>query len=977
MLRATAIAVIAATVLVACTSDGDRDNATTSTTAGDAEEPPTSAAFEAADAPVPGRVPLPGLLDMTDERLPDDPAVRTGTLGNGLRYYVRNNDNPGGKAELRLAVDAGSVDELGPTTGVAHFVEHMLFNGTEAFPENELIDVLRSFGASFGADINAFTSFDETVYSLTVPSADQTVELGLTILDQWLSHATIDEEQVVAERGVVLDEWRVRTQSTDGRLFDVAEDLYLTGSPYAGRSPIGTPGSITVMERSVLREFYESWYRPDNAAVVVVGDIDVEGVEADLERIFGDRPAPDAELPPRSDASFDVDTTPDFALHADPDQSTVDVEVTLPLPAMPAGGTLAARAALIDAMIYRALIERLRFDVADGTAPFDDVTQGTNSFVATLDAPALYAFTDADRVDDTLRALLDEYERANRFGFTEEEVDVARRTIRAALDSRHDGRDSTQDAVFADEYVADFLTGAGFPSIDDEYDAVVELLDAVTAAALDRRFRARWTNSAPHVIISTPEADSTRMPSRDEVLTMIGAATDAELSRRDERGDLPDALMERPAGVEPGSVELLLPFDDPLLDPVELTFPNTVRVILNSNDIVAGRVFMQARSPGGTSLVEDGDVVDALYATEVVLSSGVADFNRSELDRIIAGEDVQLDAWLTPYDENFAGVASSADVEVLFQLVHLYMTRPRFDPVALNQVRSRVGPVVADPASDAVATSEDAIADLRYPGELRYAVLPEPAQFDTLDVAGVERVWRDRFGNASEWVFVFSGDLDIDELTELAGSYLGGLPDGGSETWIDVEDPPPTAPVTEIRRAGTGDTASVTLLFTSPIDDVDARLRANAAVAGEIISARLTDVVRERLGDTYSPFALTHVTVDPDPVVETVVSVTGAPDRVETIGALVIAELADLAAAGPTPSEFFNAAAQVEESYRFVDNGSFLAELLDDATHPALELDDYLLEPGELSSVTEATVRKYVATHVPAGAYIQVTVLPR
>jgi len=205
-------------------------------------------------------VPLPGLLDPADDVLANDDDVRTGTLANGLQYYVRNNDNPGAKASLQLAIKAGSVDELGDSTGLAHFVEHMLFNGTELFPENELIDVLRSFGAEFGPDVNAYTSFDETVYQLSVPNADESIAIGMQVLVHWLSHATFDEDQVVAERGVVLDEWRRSTQSTRGRLFEIAQAMYFPGTGYLGRSPIGHDTSIENMEAEELIEYYKAWY---------------------------------------------------------------------------------------------------------------------------------------------------------------------------------------------------------------------------------------------------------------------------------------------------------------------------------------------------------------------------------------------------------------------------------------------------------------------------------------------------------------------------------------------------------------------------------------------------------------------------------------------------------------------------------------------------------------------------------------------
>jgi len=926
----------------------------------------------------PGGPALPGLLDGSDEPIPNDGAVRTGVLANGLTYYVRRNDNPGGKADLRLAVRAGSVDELGAETGVAHFAEHMLFNGTEKYPENQLIDTLRSFGAAFGADVNAYTTFDETVYTLTVPNADESVETGLDVLEQWLSHATFDEAQVVAERGVVLDEWRVRTQSTRGRLFDVAQELFLSGSPYDGRSPIGTEDSIESMPSDVLTGYYGTWYRPDNAAIVVVGDVDVDAIVGDIERLFGPAVPVEAVVPARPDTTFAVDVEPDVGLHVDPDQQTVDVEVTLPLPAVESNGTLGVRTELVDAMIYDALVRRLRQDLAAGRAPFDDITQGSNSLVDTLDAPALYAFTDAERSDDTLVALLDEYERAFRFGFTPEETDLARETVRSIFDARFDGRDSTQDTDYAAALVDAFLDGAPYPSISDEYEIATSILDAVTPEALAVRFAARWANAAPHVIISTPEAVADQIPTEAEVLDVIASTSTRDIAPRAEQRDLPDALMARPEAQAPLSIEQVTPQGDSLFDPVRMVYPNGVTVILNTNTIVEGQVFYQGASPGGSSLVADADVVDALYAPDIVTSSGLDDFDQSELARITAGADADVSAWIDPYVDHFAGSAATDDLEVLLQQLHLYMTRPRFDEVALEQVRRRVVPVVADPSSDPLTAGDDALLDARYPGELRYASVPEPEEFATLDLDGVERVWRDRYGDASDWVFVFSGDFDRDAAMSLTGSYLGTLPGSGTtEQWVDVGNPPPPGvDVTEV-SAGTGDTASVTMLFTSPVDDIDARLRVTADVSSGLVQARLTDVIREQLGESYSPSSVSFVTTDPDPVIETFVFVTGSPDRVTSIAELVVAELDDLGTNGPTEQEFLNAFAQVEEALNFVNNGSFVQELIDDEIHPRLDLDDYLFERVELENVTAAAVQAYIDEHIGPDRYIQVTVEPR
>jgi zinc protease len=629
-------------------------------------------------------------------------------------------------------------------------------------------------------------------------------------------------------------------------------------------------------------------------------------------------------------------------------------------------------------MIYSALIRRLDQDVSAGDAVFDDITTGTNSFVRTLDAPALYAITTADRVDATLQALLDEYERTDRFGFSAEETEVAKAAAQAGFDSLYDGRNTTQDVDYAEQYVQHFLAATPYPHADTLYEVATATIAAVTPEALDLRFRARWDNTAPHVIISTPEQSADQMPSEAEVLAMIAATPERELSPRDGGRELPDELMVAPEPVEPTSREELLDLDDPFFDPIEIVFPNGARVRLTSNDIVEGQVGFQAASPGGSSLVTDDDVVDALYAADVVTSSGVGEFNQSELEQMLADRDVGLVADITPYVDSLAGGSASSDLETLMQLIHLYMTQPRFDPVALGQLQRSEGPVVSDPASAPDLAGYDALVDHRYPGELRYAVLPTPEQFATLDLEGVERVWRERFGDAGDWVFVFAGDIDVDELVDLAERYIGTLPgDSTVEQWIDVEDPPPAGVVRSTVEAGTGDSSSLSLLFTTPLASVDGATRATNDVVTEVLTTRLTDVIRERLGESYSPTAFSYINSDPDLALETYVSVTGSPDRVESVGDLVVAEIADLATNGPSEREFQGAFAQVEESYGFVNNQTFIQEMLNDAIWPDREMQDYIDQYSALGDVTAETVRAFIAAQIPTTQYIQVAVLPR
>ncbi|HWL45938.1 MAG TPA: insulinase family protein [Ilumatobacter sp.] len=956
------------------------------TAAGPADTDPPAASTPGTEAPdtappttEPGRAvtPLPGLLDTSDVPIELDPAVATGMLDNGLAYFVRHNEEPGSKASLRLVIGAGSANELGDETGVAHFLEHMLFNGTEKFPENELINVLRGFGAEFGPDVNAYTSYDETVYELDVPNRDESVALAIDVLHEWLTAATLDAGEVASERGVVLDEWRRSTQTFDGRLYAIASEHYLAGTAYAGRSPIGTDASIEAMEPAPLRRFYDAWYRPDNAAVVVVGDIDVDEVVGMIEHTF-DAAEPRGDAGVRVSGAVGPFTEPAFVLHADPDQTTVDVEVTLPIPTTDGDGTAAVRASMLDQVAFDVLVRRLSRDAAGGDMPFDDVWPGTNSFVDGLDAPALYAFTDADRAAATLDALLDEYERAYRFGFEAAEVDAAVAVLRPMYAALYGPDRETQDYEFADELVGYFLRGHPAPDRAAGYQVFIAELDAITPAAVAERFNARYTNTAPQVIISVPERQAAEVPDAATVLAAVAAAPERAIEPRDAATVLPSTLMERPPAVAHTGERRMSDAGWDAFDPIEYTYPSGVRVILVPNKIAQGEVFLQASSPGGSAMVAPDDLVDASFAANVVTASGAGEFGSADLDQIVSGLDVELFPLLTTYTEGWTGRAASTDAEALLALLHLRTTAAQADPVRLRQIVQQTQPIVDDPSIEPGTAGADALNQARYGDSPYYDVLPDPAAFATLDVDGVERVWNDRFGDASDFVFVIAGDFDRAEMKLLADSYLGTLPGRrGIETPANVTPPAPTGAVSTTVQAGSGATASVEMLFTSPVARLHPADDALVDVATSVIEARLTKVVREQFGDSYSPFAVSWVDEDPDPVMVTYVYASGSPERIAAIGDTIRTELADLAGGGLTEAEFTTALAPVVERSRYVDNGEFLRELNRAAWNPDYDLTDYVYKYEAVDAVTRQAVQALIAERIPVTAYAEAIVTPR
>ena len=911
-----------------------------------------------------------------DAPIPADPDVRTGTLANGLTYYIRHNERPGGRAELRLAVNAGSVDEAPDQSGVAHFVEHMLFNGTEQFPENELIDVLRGFGAEFGADINAYTSYDETVYQLTVATDDdEVVATGLDVLAQWLSAATLDPTAVEQERGVVIDEWRGSAESSQGRVFDAIERLFLAGTAYDGRDPIGTSDAIESMTPEPLRRFYDDWYRPDNAALVVVGDIDVD----DIEQAIADRfesVSPRGQEPAVPDLAFVADTEPAVEVLADPDQPATFVEVTLPVPAVSPGGVGVWRDEVLDGIAFEAIADRLASDVSAGGVAFTSAAVDSNSHVRGLDAPSVLADTSAEGVPDTLQAILDEMERVDRDGFGSNEISRLVTQRRTAAESVYEARAKVQDVEYAESYVANFLAGSPIPDAATELEMMTDILDAVTPAVVADRFRERWTATAPHVLVVGPVDEP--LPTSDDLLAMIATIADRELQPRDDEGTAATELMARPEPITEAEVEPLTEAPWAFLEPTRLVFPNGATVIYNVTDITDGDVAFAGRSLGGSSILADDDVVDAMLAGEVVASSGIGELGQVDLDHFLAGADVSVAGAISPYTEGFSGRAAAPDLEVLFQLVHLYMTEPRVEPIAVDNVARTYRPLIEDPGSDPGLAGLVALYEERYGDEPRLQYLPSAEDFSTLDAAGVERVWRDRFGDASDWVFAFSGDFDEDVLVDLARRYVGTLPaTGRSEHWVDVESPPPAGVVERTVEAGTGAQGALDVLYTVPVESIDPSDVAAAAVVTQLLSTLLTDDIREELGESYSPFATVAIYGDPDPVVETYVSVTGAPDRIGAIAQFVQDDVGRLRADGPSNDEFDTAIAQVSRDIDLFSDAQLIDEILEAEVNGVVDLQDFADQDVALQELTIDDVRTFVAAYLPVDQYIQISVLPR
>jgi zinc protease len=869
--------------------------------------------------------------------LPLDPEVTRGRLDNGLSYYIRYNDSPGGRAELRLLVDAGSVQEDPDQAGMAHFLEHMMFNGTRRFPRNALISVLESFGPRFGPDINAYTTFDETVYELSLSTADpELVPLGIDVLREWATEATLTETDVREERGVILDEWRLRAQGFDARVDEQLQFLLLEGSDYEGHDPIGTDSSISATEPAELERFYDDWYHPGRMTVVAVGDFDVAEMESLIVDAFGD--VPSRAEPRRSEISpYPTPERPRARTHLDAEATLAGVSV---LWARPAGQMTTVgdyQTSLATQLGLEILADRLNNDALSGTGPLLGAVALNLDWTRGVEVRGIDTEIRPEQAEEGLNDILVEVERLRRHGIGAAEFERAVTGYASYSQQFFEQQESAQDLQFAVQIAAHHLAGDHMMGPDQMYEVESAILDRLTVEDLEMALEP-VLESSPMIMMLGPDEPGLSIPDEAAVLAAFDSVLTMEIEPRSGADEAPTDLM-----TVPDPVPVTASTVDPDFGYTTLTFANGATVYLWESDIATRAVHARIEGFGGTSQVDLADLPEAFLATQIVNRSGVGDFDIPTLRRALSGRIVGVDPWITETRQGLEANSSSSDVETLFQLIHLTMTEPRFDPSAFDAVIDETRSVVEAGAELPALMFEEALSEAYYGDDPRYFVLPDAGQLAEFDRSVAEHVYRERFGNAGHFAFAFVGDFDSGEMAGLAARYIGTLP-GSPEpgSFVDNQPLPPREVQVRVVEAGTGQQGQIGLFFTNPHEPT-ARDRLAARLVELIVTARLRERVREELSATYSISVLIDLQRDPDPFAESYIISTGDPAGLEVISEEIIADLALLRDQGPTPEQFETGLSQLRNEIELLDN-STLAQALVTAylypDQPVVELTD-------------------------------------
>ncbi|HEX5723974.1 MAG TPA: insulinase family protein [Longimicrobiaceae bacterium] len=902
-------------------------------------------------------------------RLPQDTGGIVRRLPNGLTYHVRVNREPPARAELRLVVNAGSVLEDEDQRGLAHFVEHMAFNGTRRFAKHELVDYLESVGMRFGPDVNAYTSFDETVYMLTLPTDTAGVlEKGLDILEDWATGITFDTAEVRKERGVVVEEWRLG-RGAGARVQDRQFPILFAGSRYAERLPIGDVRTLETATAEALRRFYQDWYRPELMAVVAVGDFDPAQMEAMIRERFGRIPR---TLRARTRTVYDVQghRGTRYSSVTDPELSSSQVTIMHTTPARSRWTLRAYREGMVESLYSGLINDRLNEITQRPGAPFLGVFSSSGALLRTVDAFVLSAEVPDGGAERGLEALLVEARRAARHGFTAAELEREKAEVLRMWEQMWAERGKATSAQFAGQFVGQFLYGGPLLSIDTEYELHRSLLPGITLAEVDRRARAWLARPGRALLFSGPERPGLRTPGPDELAAAVARAARARTTPYTETVSTSPLLAQAPEAGRVVAEDSL-----PEIGVTRWTLSNGARVVLKPTDYREEEVFLVGRSPGGTSLVPDSAFLYARTATAAAQVGGVGTLSVVDLSKRLSGQTATVGVDIGELHEGLTGYAAPRDLETLFQLVYLYFTSPRRDTVAWEAYRQRARETLRNRGAGPEEAFGDTLSAVLTGHHLRARPLTS-ASFDSISLDRSLEIFRDRFSDAGDFTFYLVGNFEPAAVRPLVERYLAALPaTGRAEAGRDVGMRVPRGVVRHTVRRGLEPKGETQIVFSGPLEFS----RRNAGLLrslADVLELRLREKLREELGGTYGVGVGASAAREPRPEYRVSIGFGAAPERLEELTRSVFAEIDSLKTGGVTELDL----AKVRESHRrqletnLRDNNFWLTQLL---AYDRYGWDPRLIPSEPLSlEITAAELREAARRFLDTANYVQVSLFP-
>lgn len=911
-----------------------------------------------------------GIIEEDPDALPVDSNVRIGTFENGLKYYVRENTEPEGRAVLRLVLDAGSILEEEDQLGLAHFAEHMAFNGTEKYAENEIIEYIESMGMAFGPDLNAHVSFDETVYKLTLPTDDlEALETGFEVLEQWARKITFDPVELEKERGVILEEWR-SGRGAQARIREEQFPILFADSRYATRMPIGEPEIIRTFERQRIVDFYEDWYRPELMAVIAVGDFDADQIEGWIRKYF--EPIEPARNP-RPRVYYEV---PDhretrYAIAADPELQRTTVAVYNKRPVEVLRTHEDYRQSLVHQLFSIMMNARFNEISQSPDAPFIAAGAGRDRLVRTKGIDYLIALVETGGESEGLSAIVREANRVLQFGFTESELERARQDALNFIDQAYNDRENTTSTRFVEEYTRNFLEDETIPGIAYERELFHRYIPEIELEEVNEIAADYLRDSNRVLVVSAVERDGQEVVTREELSTALSTALAAEVEPYEDEVDEGPLLPNPPS---PGDVVEERALD--AVDAVELTLSNGARVVLKKTDFKNDEVLFTAFSRGGTSLVPLSDYASADHAAQIANESGVGNFDTVALRKKLSGRTVSLSAYIRELEEGMNGSSSVKDLETLFQLIYLSFTDVRTDRDAFETYLRNLRNQIANREAQPFAAFGDRFTEILYQNHPRRQPLSEE-EIDAIDLDEAMSIYRERFADADDFVFFFVGNFDEGVIRTYIEQYIAPLPSrSGREQFEDVGVDYADGVVTDVVYKGLEPASQVVITFHGDYEwnrTNNHRLQSLASV----LETRLREVIREEEGGTYGIGSFGAQIRYPDEHFLLQIVFGTDPERAEELVERVF-EIADELKAAPVDATYVENVkeAQRREYEVNLTQNEFWRDNLRFVYFNGREPRTILTYLDYVESLTPADIQEAARRHLTEERYVQVILYP-
>ncbi|MFD1142208.1 M16 family metallopeptidase [Larkinella insperata] len=877
---------------------------------------------------LPAKAVAAGIPAELKQPIPFDPEVKVGKLANGLKYYIRKNTEPKNRAELRLVVNAGAILETDDQQGLAHFLEHMAFNGTKNFPKNEIISFLQSSGVRFGADLNASTGFDETIYQLPVPTdSAQLFEQAFQILEDWAHNVTLDPAEIDKERGVVLEEAR-SGRGAGQRMREKFFPLILNNSRYADRLPIGKDEIIKNFKPEALQRFYKDWYRPDLMAVVAVGDFDVAQVEGIIKEKFSRIPAV-SNPKPRLQYAIPPHKDTKIAIVTDPEQPNTVVQIMYKRPEIKEKTLYDIREAIKRILFNSMIGNRINELTQQSDPPFLAGYSNYGSFLGDQDAFSSYVIAKDGDVNRAVTAILDENARVDQFGFTETELDRAKKQYQKAVDRAYRERDKTRSGSYVNEYVENFLHGDIPVGISFYNDFTKKYLDGITVGDVNNLAKQFITQENRAVVIMAPEnrnagSGQGKLPTEKQILALIDNAGKKLTAYVDKTLDKP-LLSTLPVGNPVTSEKQIRD-----IDVTEWTLRNGVKVVLKPTDFKNDQIIFSASSPGGTSLYQDKDFESARFASTLTQMSGIGDYNQIQLGKYLTGKTVNVSPYIGETTEGISGSTTPDDLETALQLVYAYFTAPRQDTDVikgfLSNQKSYLQSQLATPTPQKVF--QDTVQSLL--GAYNFRRLPlTPNRLDQVNVDRATAIYKERFADASDFTFFFVGNFKEKDLKPLIEKYLGGLPvTNRKETYRDLGIRTPAGKIERTVTKGIEPKSTVQLVFSGDFVWSSENATQIDALA-EALEIKLTETLREEESGVYGVSVSGAYAKIPAQRYTFRIGFGCAPENVDKLIARTLAEIEKIKQNGADPKDIdkFKAETRRETEVQLKQNNFWLGYL--------------------------------------------------